>query len=176
MSCVSTATCRLPTRLLLSQKLPSEVTLILKDREAYSRAPGEGLTLSDEIEGVCRAVEETGLPSVHLVGCSAGAVVAVAFSASYPERVESLALIEPPWIGNDTRSAEAKALYEALDHVLTEAPSTNVPRSFATPSCGWENPPHHSHLAPCLRGRAHGRRRKRYSGTRFARRRWRKRT
>jgi len=106
----------------LAKELSAEVTLILKDREAYTRSPGEGLTLSDEVAGVCRAVDEADVTSFHLVGYSAGAVVALAFSVSYPKWVKSLALIEPPWSGNDTLSAEAKASHGALDRVLSEVP------------------------------------------------------
>ena len=46
---------------LLGKELQAEVTLILKDREAYSREPEEGLTLDDEVTGVLRAAEEKGL-------------------------------------------------------------------------------------------------------------------
>jgi pimeloyl-ACP methyl ester carboxylesterase len=108
----------------LARALHGEVALVLKDREAYTRKPGEGLTLADEVAGVCRAADEQGLASFHLLGYSAGAVVAIAVTAAHPERVKTLALIEPPWIGNDTVSAEARALHDALDHVLTEVPLT----------------------------------------------------
>jgi pimeloyl-ACP methyl ester carboxylesterase len=106
----------------LTAELHGEVALVLKDREACARAPGEGLTLADEVAGVRRAADAKGLTSFHLLGYSAGAVVAVALTAAHPERVQTLALIEPPWIGNDTVSAEAKALHEALDHVLAAVP------------------------------------------------------
>ncbi|HEV8713665.1 MAG TPA: alpha/beta fold hydrolase [Candidatus Binatia bacterium] len=106
----------------LAKELHGEVALVLKDREAYTRKPGEGLTLADEVAGVCRAADEQGLASFHLLGYSAGAVVAVALTAAHPERVKTLAVIEPPWIGNDTTNAEAQALHEALDCVLTEVP------------------------------------------------------
>jgi pimeloyl-ACP methyl ester carboxylesterase len=106
----------------LAKELNGEVALVLKDREAYAREPGAELTLADEVEGVRQAAETNRLESFHLLGYSAGAVVAIAFTAAYPERIKSLALIEPPWIGNDTVSAEAKALHDALDRVLTQVP------------------------------------------------------
>jgi pimeloyl-ACP methyl ester carboxylesterase len=106
----------------LATQLHGEVTLVLKDREAYSRAPGESLTLADEVAGVCRIADEQGLSSFHLLGYSAGAVVALALMAAHPERVKTLAVIEPPWSGNDTANADAKALHDALDRVLTEVP------------------------------------------------------
>ena len=106
----------------LATPLHGEVVLVLKDREAYSRAPGERLTLADEVMGVGRMAEEKGLPSFHLLGYSAGGVVALAFAAASPERVRTLALIEPPWMGNDTASADAAALHFALDRVLTAVP------------------------------------------------------
>jgi pimeloyl-ACP methyl ester carboxylesterase len=94
----------------LATHLHGEVALVLKDREAYSRAPGESLTLADEVAGVWRTAEEKELSSFHLLGYSAGGVVALAFTAAYPERVKTLALIEPPWMGNETASADATAL------------------------------------------------------------------
>jgi pimeloyl-ACP methyl ester carboxylesterase len=106
----------------LARELRGEVALVFKDREAYTRKPGEDLTLADEVVGVSRAADEKGLAAFHLLGYSAGAVVALAVTVAHPERVKTLALIEPPWIGNDTVSAEAKALHDALDHVLTEVP------------------------------------------------------
>src|SRR5262245_17248090 len=106
----------------LARELGGELTLVLKDREAYTRKPGEGLTLADEVAGVCRAAEEHGLAAFHLLGYSAGAVMALAVAAAHLEQIKTLSLIEPPWIGNDTVSAEAKALHDALDHVLTEVP------------------------------------------------------
>jgi pimeloyl-ACP methyl ester carboxylesterase len=106
----------------LARELHGEVALVLKDREVYTRKPGEDLTLADEVAGVRLAADEHGLASFHLLGYSAGAVVAIAVTAAHPERVKTLALIEPPWIGNDTVRAEATALHDALDHVLTEVP------------------------------------------------------
>jgi pimeloyl-ACP methyl ester carboxylesterase len=106
----------------LATALHGAYDLVLKDREAYAREPGEGLTLADEVEGVCRAADAKGLRSFHLLGYSAGGVVALALTAAYPERVKTLALLEPPWMGNDTASAEARALHEALDRVLTDVP------------------------------------------------------
>jgi pimeloyl-ACP methyl ester carboxylesterase len=114
----------------LGAQLHGEVALVLKDREAYSRAPGERLTLADEVAGVCRIVDEKGLSSFHLLGYSAGAVVALALTAAHPERVKTLAVIEPPWSGNDTASAEAKALHEALDYVLTKVPLSQRMAAF----------------------------------------------
>ena len=114
----------------LGAQLHGEVALVLKDREAYSRAPGDSLTLADEVAGVCRITDEQGLSSFHLLGYSAGAVVALALTAVHPERVKTLALIEPPWSGNDTASADAKALHDALDHVLNEVPLSQRMAAF----------------------------------------------
>jgi len=61
----------------LSRELRGEVALVLKDREAYTRKPGEGLTLADEVAGVCRGADERGLAAFHLLGYSAGAARAL---------------------------------------------------------------------------------------------------
>lgn len=106
----------------LTAALRGEWNLVLKDREAYARAPGEALTIADEIAGVVRAADVHGLSSFHLLGYSAGGVVALAFTAAYPERVKTLGLIEPPWMSNDTDRADARALHVALDRVLNDVP------------------------------------------------------
>jgi pimeloyl-ACP methyl ester carboxylesterase len=52
-----------------------------------------------------------------LVGYSGGAAMCLAFAETYLDRVASLTLIEPPWIGNDTWSEE-EAVFAARFNAL----------------------------------------------------------
>jgi pimeloyl-ACP methyl ester carboxylesterase len=70
------------------------------------------------VEGILRTVEQAGVERFHLVGFSGGGAVSLAFAAKYPQRLRSLALIEPAWIGNDGWTAEDKADFAELDRIM----------------------------------------------------------
>ncbi len=75
---------------------------VLKDLELYANeAPPANYSLEMEIEALVRAADAGGFRTFHLVAYSGGAAIALAFTARHPERLESLALIEPAWIGNE---------------------------------------------------------------------------
>jgi pimeloyl-ACP methyl ester carboxylesterase len=50
-----------------------------------------------EVGGGLRDADERGWEQFHLVGYSGGGAAALAFAASHPERLASLALLEPAW-------------------------------------------------------------------------------
>ena len=78
----------------------SEIRPLVKDLEVYATdvpPPDYGLQL--EAHGIGRAADAAGAQRFHLVGYSAGGASSLAFVAQHPERVRSLALIEPAWIG-----------------------------------------------------------------------------
>jgi len=52
----------------LATALHGERELVLKDHEAYARALGEALTLTDEVASVVRAADAHGLSSFYLLG------------------------------------------------------------------------------------------------------------
>lgn len=86
----------------LREQLPDWAEVVVKDLEVYADGePPADYGLTHEIEGLLRAADATGFGRFHLVGYSGGGAVAFAFTAAYPERVESLALLEPAWLGND---------------------------------------------------------------------------
>ncbi len=81
----------------------SQIQPILKDLEIYTTdAPPPDYDLKMEVEGIRRAADKAGLNRFHLVGYSGGGAIALAFTAQHPELLESLALIEPAWIGVTT--------------------------------------------------------------------------
>lgn len=91
----------------------------LKDLELYANeSPPVDYDLEMEIDGLRRAADAAGFRTFHLVAYSGGAAIALAFVARHPERLESLALIEPAWIGNEGWSAEDAADWAALDAVM----------------------------------------------------------
>jgi pimeloyl-ACP methyl ester carboxylesterase len=67
-----------------------------KELEVYAGdAPPPGYTLDDEVAGLLAFLNERGVDRAHLYGHSAGASIALAFTAEHGERVLSLALDEP---------------------------------------------------------------------------------
>lgn len=63
--------------------------------------------LDTEVEGIRYLADDRGWKRVHLVGYSAGGSIALAFAAAYPDRVGSLALVEPGEIGHGTLALES---------------------------------------------------------------------
>src|SRR5579859_6189714 len=73
---------------------------IVKELEVYAaEAPPPGYGLATEAEAIRQTADAAGAERFHLVAYSAGGALALAFTAKYPERLKSLALIEPAWIG-----------------------------------------------------------------------------
>ncbi|SEQ05737.1 alpha/beta hydrolase [Arthrobacter sp. OV608] len=85
----------------LIQALGPEVQAVAKDLELYKTdEPPADWTLDTEVDGVQREADERGWQTFHLVGYSGGGAVALAFAAKHPDRLQSLALLEPAWAGN----------------------------------------------------------------------------
>jgi pimeloyl-ACP methyl ester carboxylesterase len=70
-----------------------------------------------EVEGLAAITRST--PPSDLVGYSGGAAIGLAFAASYPQRIRSLCLIEPPWIGNDIWSESERAFVQGFDRLVS---------------------------------------------------------
>jgi pimeloyl-ACP methyl ester carboxylesterase len=80
---------------------------IVKELEVYAtNAPPPDYGLDVEAEGIRRVADAAGVKRFHLVGYSAGGASSLVFTAKYPERLRSLALIEPAWIGGLTPEDE----------------------------------------------------------------------
>lgn len=59
-----------------------------------------------------READSRGWDRFHAVGYSGGGAVALVLAARHPDRLASLALIEPAWAGAWDRSAEEQAFWE----------------------------------------------------------------
>jgi pimeloyl-ACP methyl ester carboxylesterase len=68
---------------------------------------------------VLRAARDAGFDRFHLVGYSGGGASSLAFAAKHPERLLSLALFEPAWMGNDDLSPEERDLWREFERIAT---------------------------------------------------------
>jgi len=98
--------------------LGPEVEAVAKDLEVYATPePPEDYSLEVEIAGVLREADARGWQRFHLVGYSGGGAASLAFAAARPERLASLALLEPPWTGHWDLSPAEKALWLEYDRL-----------------------------------------------------------
>jgi pimeloyl-ACP methyl ester carboxylesterase len=128
---------RLPVLLLPGIVLPAElaygalraalgpdVDAVAKDLELYATTESpEGHSLELEVAGVLREADARGWERFHLVGYSAGGAGSLALAAAGPERLASLALLEPAWAGNWEPSPAETAVrreYERLEQLPAE--------------------------------------------------------
>lgn len=89
-----------------------------KDLELYAGdSPPDGYGFDVELAGIARTAEAAGFGGFHLVGYSGGGAVAAAFTARHPDRVLSLALLEPAWLGTSGRSEGEVAIWAELDRI-----------------------------------------------------------
>lgn len=84
----------------LLANLGGEVDARPKELEVYATdAPPPGYSLEVEAVGIGRIADEAGFERFHLVGYSAGGASSLAFALRHPERLLSLALMEPAFAG-----------------------------------------------------------------------------
>ena len=96
--------------------LREQVQPVVKDLELYAaERPPANYGLELEVEGIRRAADAAGFTTFHLVGYSGGGAMSLAFTAMYPDRLKSLALIEPAWIGNEGWTVEDAADWAELN-------------------------------------------------------------
>jgi pimeloyl-ACP methyl ester carboxylesterase len=105
-----------PAYRALLGELGDEVDGVTKDLEVYAGdEPPPGYSLATEVEGILRVADEHGFERFHLVGYSGGGASSLAFTAAHPDRLLSLALLEPAWAGNQGRFPEEVALWECFE-------------------------------------------------------------
>jgi pimeloyl-ACP methyl ester carboxylesterase len=96
----------------LVRALGPEVEAVAKDLEVYATPePPADYALDLEVAGVLREADRRDWDRFHLVGYSAGGAVALALAAARPDRLASLALLEPAWAGNTGLSATEQAAW-----------------------------------------------------------------
>jgi len=95
---------------------------------AYDRRGfGETKTVDEafsNIEDLREVLDQLGISTVSLVGCSQGGRVAIDFTFTYPQRVTSLVLISPAVSGNPAPEVFATEIQARID-ALDEAEETN---------------------------------------------------
>jgi pimeloyl-ACP methyl ester carboxylesterase len=114
----------------LVAELGPEADAVAKDLEVYAtpEAPSD-YPLDLEVVGVLREADEKGWERFHLAGYSSGGAAALAFTARHPERLSSLALLEPAWAGNWDLSAAEQALWRDYER-LEALPPDQFMRAF----------------------------------------------
>ena len=112
--------------------LDPDAEMVAKELEVYSteEAPPD-YDLDLEVAGVEREADARGWERFHLVGYSGGGASALAVVARQPDRVSSLALLEPAWAGDWDRSPAEVAVWRAYDRLESVPPAS----SYAA-SCG----------------------------------------
>ena len=100
-----------------------------KDLEMYAgeTVPPPGYSLETEVEGILRTAADAGLERFHLVGYSAGGASSLAFAARHPDRLRSLALLEPAWAGRTRRSPEEAAVHDRIRSIADLPPDQLMP-------------------------------------------------
>jgi len=92
----------------LLAELGPDIDPVAKDLELYSTPdPPPGYSLDTEVAGALRTAEARGWDRFHLVGYSGGGSAALALTAAHPERLWSVALLEPAWAGNWDDTSQA---------------------------------------------------------------------
>jgi 3-oxoadipate enol-lactonase len=99
------------------------------DMRGFGRSPlpSGSFRNCDDVAGLLDALE---IKRAHLIGCSFGALVAVDFALTYPERVDRLVLVAPS-IGGMAPPDELRAFWDEEDALLeagrlTEATELNL--------------------------------------------------
>jgi pimeloyl-ACP methyl ester carboxylesterase len=107
----------------LEAALGSDAAVVMKDLEVYATdAAPDDYTLDVEVTGMLREADARGWEQVHLVGYSGGGAAALAVAAHHPERLSSLAVLEPAWAGRWDLSPGERALWHEYDRLETLAP------------------------------------------------------
>jgi pimeloyl-ACP methyl ester carboxylesterase len=110
--------------------LGSDFETVAKDLEVYGAPePPDDYGLELEVEGVRREADGRGWDRFHLVGYSGGGAAALAFAAAQPERLASLALLDPAWAGTWDLSPAEQAAWVELDR-LAELPDDQLMPGF----------------------------------------------
>lgn len=91
-------------------------------------APGEW-TIGREANALADFIDGFTEDRVHLVGHSGAASVVLAFVESQPDRVESIVVSEPPWVGADPWSELDVAFRQDLQRVA-DLPDADLPAGF----------------------------------------------
>ena len=103
----------------LLAELGPQIDARTKELEVYAvDSPPPDYSLATEVAGITRGADDAGFDRFHLVGYSAGGASALAFAASHPERLVSLAILEPAFAGWQEMSDAERAHMERFRPLL----------------------------------------------------------
>jgi len=88
-----------------------------------------GIGSTSPMPGVLREVDARGWDRFHIAGYSGGGAAALALTARHPERLLSLALLEPAWAGTWDFDPAERALWEEYER-LESLPHEQFMRAF----------------------------------------------
>lgn len=126
----------------LLAELGDDVHAVAKDLEVYATPePPAGYSLDHEIDGVLRTAAEAGFDRFHLVGYSGGGASSLALAAKHPDRLKSLALLEPAWMGNDELTTDEQEVWAEVDRLATLPPDQMMPAFVAVQLAPGVEPP-----------------------------------
>jgi pimeloyl-ACP methyl ester carboxylesterase len=127
---------------LLAQ-LGDEVDARPKDLEMYAgqTVPPPGYSLDTEVEGILRLADGAGFDTFHLVGYSAGGASSLAFASAHPERLRSLALMEPAWAGRTGQTPAEAAVFDRFRAIPKLARDEILPAFIRTQLAPGVEPP-----------------------------------
>jgi pimeloyl-ACP methyl ester carboxylesterase len=126
----------------LVEALDDDVATLRKDLELYAGPqPPADYTLEHEVEGVLSAAQDAGWDRFHLVGFSAGGAASLAFAEVRRERLLSLALIEPAWMGNDDLSPQERSVRREFERIAELPPQERMPAFVANQLAPGVKPP-----------------------------------
>jgi pimeloyl-ACP methyl ester carboxylesterase len=93
---------------------------------------GEGLptdfSLATEVSALLQTMDTADYREAHVVGYSGGAAVGLALADAHPDRVASLMLEEPAWVGNEAIPAAEREEIQRLGEALKRPPFQAVSR------------------------------------------------
>jgi len=102
----------------LLQAVGDSAELHLKELEVYREAtPSSDYTIDEELDAIDRFADSKGLERFHLIGYSAGGFISLAYAATRPQRIQSLALFEAARIPGQLTNEEA-AFFSFLESKL----------------------------------------------------------
>jgi pimeloyl-ACP methyl ester carboxylesterase len=108
-----------PAYSVLLAELGSDVEARPKELEVYAGdAPPPDYSLATEVAGIARVADDAGFERFHLVGYSGGGASSLAFAASQPQRLLSLAIMEPAFAGWQGMSAAERSHMERFRPLL----------------------------------------------------------
>ncbi len=108
-----------PAYSALLAELEPDVDARPKELEVYAAdAPPPDYSLATEVVGITRVADDAGFDRFHLVGYSGGGASSLAFAASQPERLLSLAVMEPAFAGWQEMSTAERSHMERFRPLL----------------------------------------------------------